>query len=557
MNAHAKTKALALCVLCFVSARELRAQSDPVKFQGNLNLSTEVYSSSGIAQRAPRDAARAIFTPTITLFDQVSLPFEFYISNQDHGYRQPFNQFGVNPRLWNWLTLHAGYFSSQISDLTFGDSRLFGGGIELTPGQFQLSVLYGRSQKAVAVDTLLGIRGQYDRRILAAKIGYGNPGDWFIGLNILHSIDDSTSLHLPKTGTSSDSVVSAYVTAPTENAVASLAFGMTFLDNHLRVKGEAAVSAFSNDIRVPQAGGRVQSLGWFFTPRLSSQIDGATTLSMNVIPMNDISVGLSAKWVGPGFVTLGYAQLPNDVMQFAISPTFQLFNHTTSLRTSVGLQYNNLRNNHLSTTRRTITSIGVSSQPMQAFGFEVNYSNYGMRSAPRNDTLRIDNISQSLMISPRYTFNELGGVNIVVLNYSLQDFQDFNVVSGSRSANRTNTGIATWTLVLPTTLSFSTNVIYTAAVTTAVTTIVKGITETASRSFFDGFLSANLTLGYNLFTVNSTNGQFVARLGGSLNLAKWGTVSLMLTTNRFNYSDPAAGKSYGEYQGSLSYSMHF
>jgi hypothetical protein len=298
-------------------------------------------------------------------------------------------------------------------------------------------------------------------------------------------------------------------------------------------------------------------LGTLFTPRTSSQLDGATSLVMSIIPVNDISVALSGKWVGPGFVTLGYAQMPNDAAQYTISPAFQLFHHTTSLRTSFGIQYNNLRNNHLSTTQRTITSIGITTQPVQSFGLELDYSNYGMRSAPRNDTLRIDNISQSLTVSPRYSFAGLGGMNVLVFNYSLQSFQDFNVVSGGLSDNKSNTGVITWVLALPSAYSLSTNLMVTSAVASSAKTTIRGVTETVGHAFFDNILSTSLTLGYNLFTVSSTSGQFVVRINASTSMGKDGTLSLMLTSNRFNYSDPTAGQSYGEYQGSLSYNIHF
>lgn len=548
----------AICIglVLIIFPHKADSQEIPVKFQGGLSIAGELYSSSGIPARRSPDDARAIFTPTITLFDQITLPFEVYISNTDRGYQQPFNQFGVNPHFWNWLTLHAGYFSSQISDLTFGDARILGGGIDLTPGNFRFSFLYGRSQAAVGADTLRGIRGEYARHVMAAKIGYGNMNGWFIDLNIMHSIDDSASLTLPRAGVASDSILSLYSTAPTENAVGSLAFGMSFFQNRVRLKAEAAISAFTNDIRSSRFQ-NAQSLGFLFTPRTTSQIDGASIVNINIVPANSISVGLSGKWVGPGFVTLGYAQMPNDVMQFAVAPSFQLFQHTTSLRTSFGVQYNNLRNNHLATTSRTIMSFGLTTQPTRAIGIELDYTNYGMRSSAFNDTLRIDNISQSLTLSPRYSFQGMGGINVLVVNYSLQGFEDFNVVSGNLSSNRTNTGVVTWVLTLPSTYTFSTNIMATGVTTASVKTTVRGITETFGRSFLDGMLSTSATLGYNLFTVNTTSGQVVARISGSWNLGKSGTISLMLSSNRFNYSDPAAGQSYGEYQGSLVYNMHF
>jgi hypothetical protein len=64
-------------------------------------------------------------------------------------------------------------------------------------------------------------------------------------------------------------------------------------------------------------------------------------------------------------------------------------------------------------------------------------------------------------------------------------------------------------------------------------------------------------LGYNSFTIGTTSKQFVGRCNASMNMGKGGTVSLTVSSNKFNYSDPTAGKSYGEYQGSLSYNIHF
>jgi hypothetical protein len=396
----------------------------------------------------------------------------------------------------------------------------------------------------------------YERRMLAAKIGYGNPAGWFVDLNIMHALDDSTSLQLPVRGSSSDSIASAYLTPPTENAVASLSFGMAFFNNHLRIKGEGAVSAFSNDIRSP-ALSDVGGFGSFFTPRTSSQVDGAAQLTMNIIASNSLSFNLSGKSTGPGFVTLGYAQRPNDLFEWTVGPTMRLFDATTTVRASLGMSYNNLRSNRLATTKRTIANVGISSQASALFGFDAEYMNFGMQSNQRNDTLRIDNISQSVMLTPRFTFSGLGGTNLVVLNYSLQGFDDYNVVSGNLSMNRTNSGTLSWMLMLPSTVSLSTNGMYAATQTSSVDMTIIGVTETVGKSFFDNVLTTSLTLGYTSFKVATTSGQVVGRGNASFTFGKWGTISLTLSSNRFNYSDPTAGSSYGEFQGSLSYNIHF
>jgi hypothetical protein len=533
------------------------SQTSPVKFSGAFNLGSELYSSSGIDRRRPSSTYRAVLTPTLTFFDQITLPFEFYLTSDDRGFRQPFNQFGVNPRLWGWVTLHAGYYSARISDLTFGDTRLYGGGVELTPGLFRFSFLYGRSQQAVQTDTTVGVRGVYERTIYALKLGYGRPNEFFVDLNFLHAADDQGSIRNPVTGVSSDSVVSSFDVAPMENAVLSLAYGIPIAGHAVQLTGETAVSALSNDTRSPELTNAPLKLGSLFTPRTSSQIDGASTLSLNVIPIQTLSVRLTGKWVGPGFVSLGYAQMPNDAMEWTVAPSFHLTDGTFSIRPSVGMRYNNLRSNRLSTTKRTIINVSSTIQPSQALGFDLQYSNYGMRSNPKNDTLRIDNISQMVMLSPRYTFPSWDGTSTVVASYTYQNFTDYNVVSSNLSNNQMQSGVLSWSLALPSTLSFSTSLIYTMSTTSVVNTIVRSVNETVGHSFFDNRLTASASIGINSVSVASTDQQVTGRLSASYNTQGWGVFTVSLSTNSYDYGNTTSSKPYSEQQGSFQYTISF
>ncbi len=550
-------RSLLLASLLACVVEQSFSQMSPVRFEGGLSLGNELYSATGIAGRRPGSTYRAIFTPTITFFDQISLPFEFYVTNNDRGFHQPFNQFGVNPRLWGWLTLHAGYYSARVSELTFGDERLLGGGVELTPGLFRFSFLYGRSQKAVQTDTTTGVRGEFARRVYALKIGYGRPNDFFVDLNFMHAADDSGSMRNPVRGVSSDSILSLYDIAPRENAVLSLSYGVPIVGHVLHLQGETALSALSNDTRAPALVNPPFSLGSFFKPRTSSQLDGASVLSLNVVPAQNFSVLLSGRWVGPGFTSLGYAQIASDVMQFTVAPAFHLTDGSFMIRPSLGMQYNNLRNDHLSTTRRTIINVTSTVQPSQAFGIDVQYSNYGMRSNPRNDTLRIDNISQMAMFSPRYNFPSWDGTSSLVGSVTVQNFTDYNVATANLSENRMLGGAASWSLVFPSTLLISTSLNYTRSTTSLISTIVRSINETVGHSFFDGHLSANATIGYNAVSIGGTDRQITGRLSASYNTVHWGVFTLALSSNSYDYGNPGAGNAYTERQESLQYNIRF
>jgi len=554
---RSRDRLVLLIGLLGIISQAATSQVAPVRLSGSLSLGSELYSSTGIDKRRPGSTYRAILTPTLSFYDQISLPFEFYVTSEDRGFRQPFNQFGVNPRLWGWITLHAGYYSARVSDLTFGDARLLGGGVELTPGLFRFSFLYGRSQQAVQTDTTAGVRGVYERTIYALKIGYGRPNEFFLDINFLHAQDDAGSIKNPVTGVSSDSVASSFDVAPKENAVVSLAYGIPILGHALQLTGETAVSALSNDTRSPELSDPSFNLGSLFKPRTSTQIDGASTLSLNIVPFQSLSVRLSGRWVGPGFVSLGYAQMPNDAMEWTVAPSFHLPNGTFSIRPSVGMRYNNLRSNRLSTTKRTIVNVASTVQPSQALGFDLQYSNYGMRSNPRNDTLRIDNISQMIMASPHYTFPSWDGTSTLVASYTYQDYSDYNVVTSNLSNNQMQSEVLSWSLIFPSTLSFSTSLAYTASSASVAKTVVRSANETVGHSFFDNRLTTSATIGFNSVSVASTDQQISGRLSASYNTQGWGVFTLSVSTNSYDYGNAAIGKPYSEQQGSLQYSISF
>ncbi len=539
---------IAFIVLVFCPGPPAGAQESPapIRLTGTVNLAGEAYSSEGIDARRPHDTFRALFAPTLVIYDQIRLPFEFYISSEDRGVRQPFNQFGVNPQLWGWLTLHAGYFSARVSDLTFGDARMLGGGIEMTPGDFRFSFLYGRIQQAVEEDTVNGFRGVYDRWAWAAKIGYGAENAFHVHLNVMRVYDDSSSLSHPLPDIT-----------PQENLAVSLQYGVPILGHVVVLSGEVAAAALTSDTRLAQVGNLPAALKNFFTPRISSQVDGATTMSLALQPSATWSLSLNGKWVGPGYVTLGYPQMPNDVVEGTVAPMVRLLQNMLTVRGSLGLRFNNLRNDHFATTRRTIGNLGISLQPAAEWGMDVQYSNYGMQSSPRNDTLRVDNISQSFVFSPRYTSSAFGAVSTAMLTYSLQAFTDFNTVTGSLSDNRSNTGIGSWILVWPSSLSLTTTLLYTSSSTQMIETIIRGITETAGHSFFDRRMTASLMLGYTRVQTTGDNGQTIGRISVAYTPANWGTFTLALSTSQFLYDPLFSTPSYREQTGSVMYSYAF
>jgi hypothetical protein len=303
----------------FAQTDTSRVQSDstakpvvqPFRVSGGVTLSGDFYAADGIEARRPASNLMAIARVNIALFDQINLPFEAFIGTNQSGFRQPFNQIGISPTFFNWLTLHAGWFSMRFSDLTFGDIRMLGGGIELRPGNFRFSALYGSTNQAVPYDVSTGgaaVAGaftSYSRPVIGVKLGYGDENVAFVSFQAIRVSDDTTSLQTP---TNADV---SRLARPQENTVFSTTFGFGAFDGKLRFTAEIAGSAYSADTR-SQSLAELATTSTFqltalpsvlFTPRLSSQLDAAAKVTLTIAPTQDFTLALNGQYVGPGFVS--------------------------------------------------------------------------------------------------------------------------------------------------------------------------------------------------------------------------------------------------------------
>jgi len=510
-----------------------------------MQLSSEAYRISGGVSRRPANFFRAILRPTVTIYDQIVLPFEVYYTTVDRGFRQPFNQFGVSPRLFGWLTLHGGYFGTQVSELTFGDSRILGAGVELSPGSFRFAALYGRVQQAVQPDTAKGIRGEYKRRVWAGRIGYDNGRRTSVVFNMMKAKDDLSSIENSHTGL-----------APKENLVASLSFGFQ-IGSSFHLAAEAAASAFTNDSRSDTLQDVASGFHWLFTPKTSSQLDGAARASLSMRFSQDFSMSLTSRWVGPGFVTLGYPQAENDVLDLSVAPNLRVLNSKLSLRASLGFQWNNLRENRFATTRRVIGSVNAGYQHTSRLGVDLFYSNYGIRELRQNDTLRVHSISQSGSITPRVIFDGLGGINTLMCSYAVQDFNDANRFNEGRNNYRTQMTLVSWTLSLPSSFTTSTNLNYNKTRTPLVSTKVYDAGITLGYQFIEKTLSGSITLGWALVESTKRDRRLVGGANCSYTPGGAGRFTLTIRSNAYEADSDVVNSSYQDIHGSLRYAYVF
>src|SRR3954466_11075603 len=125
---------------------------DMLKVNGGLNFNSIFLNSNN------PNSTRAPFSwflngnVTLSILDW-SIPFSYSYSNQHSTYSQPFNQYGLMPT-YKWIKVYAGWSNMSFSQYTFSGYPFLGGGVELTPKNWKIALMYGRLKKAVEYDAI-------------------------------------------------------------------------------------------------------------------------------------------------------------------------------------------------------------------------------------------------------------------------------------------------------------------------------------------------------------------------------------------------------------------
>lgn len=399
---------LALFALIGISAftqnLETIKDAKPFQYHGTIQLSAGGYTAVGIENRRNPYIWSISGNPTFYLYD-IEIPFSFVISEQNRSFRQPFNQFGLSPT-WKWITLHGGFRNLTYSNYTLNGHTFLGAGIDLNPKWLRFSAMYGRFQKAIEEDTtdIANELSQYTypaykRRGFATKIGFGKNNN-FLDIIYTKIWDDSASLSKKP---EKEKIL------PGNNSTLGIVAQTTFLKN-FTFNLDAAMSALTKDVTSSPYDlddvlmGKIAKI--LVPGKLSTVVSYALETSLRY---NSRPVTILAKYqrIAPEYESYGMYFIQSDLERVTIAPSFRMFKNKLMLGGSYGFQRDNLKNNKLAATRRMIGSANVNYNAGPKFGVTFSYSNFGTTQQPGtknlNDTAKIDQISHSVMLSPRIT----------------------------------------------------------------------------------------------------------------------------------------------------------
>lgn len=406
---------------------------EPVKVSGSVNASGVFYNASGIENR--RDPFNWFTTGNLNLdIYGWSIPFNFSFSNQNRSFSQPFNRYGITPQ-YKWVKAYLGYNGMNFSKYTLAGHVFLGAGVELTPGKWQFSAMYGELNKAVPEDTLAVTSNlpAFKRMGYGMKAGYHDQAH-SLEVIIFKAEDEVGSI--PYVPVQNEVL-------PKENLVVSF-LGRKQLFKRVSLNMEYATSALTHDIRSEEVeASNTLAQTPLFTARASSQFNNAfnTSIAYNG---NTYVLQLNYERIDPGFNTLGAYFFNDDLENVTVSGSVRALKNKLTLGANVGTQKNNLEETEVSSTERVIASFNANYIPDQHWNINATYSNFTTFTNVRPrfdpffqndlDTLNFYQVNKNGSMSLGYSFGSRENKQSVLFTGSYQESSD-----ESDEINETNT----------------------------------------------------------------------------------------------------------------------
>lgn len=516
-----------------------------VTFNGNIGLFFDTYNYSeenypNFRPKYPENELRLNANATLQIGEYFSIPFGISISNQKTLYnlpelpeenlidfiQNPKNDISINPE-YKWIKSYLGSQTPNYSLLSTGDTPIFGIGMDINPGKFIFSVNYGLSQRAIESDAMFNIVGAYKQKILATRIGYGKIDGPKFTLNFVKVKDDVNSV-----------INAPLYDDPIEGITISPLLELKIKEK-LLFKTETAASIFTsnlnNSFTVNDA--IIESFSDVISVNASSNADISHVSSIDWISKK-FTIGGEVKYIGPGFVPVGYRNIEKDILDYKVRSSFKLFKDKTAINGMFGIRTNNVQNTNLQSTKRVISNINVFSQISDAFSINANYSNFGFNNNEINNIIRVEMIQNSFSLSPSYIFETSTINHQINANGSLSIFDQFDAVSSAFVATKSKNFSLTYNLMfkeMPLNINFI-GLFFNNEMPTS-TIKMSNYGTTVSYKFLDKKLSPSL--GFNLANITqdsfTTDHRLSMRLKANYKITKKLQFNASYRLNNFKY----------------------
>ena len=453
-----------MCISTILSYSQEKEKT--VKLDGDIGLFYDGYNyyTENYPNFRPRNLEeifRLNMNLNFSIGKHFSVPFGVNVSSQRTSYnlpnvpeenlfsyvQNPINNIHIDPK-YKWFQAHLGSHTPNYSELTTGDIQIFGAGFEINPGKFIMAANYGKSQIAFEPDVLLNIPGAYAQKIYGARIGFGKiEGSKFV-LNFI-KIDDEI-----------DSVVNKPIGIdPISGITFSPQIEVKFTDK-LTLKTETAGSIYTSNLLANTIifnEDYLNTINKYITLNASSRADFSNLSSLEW-KSKKFMLGGEIKFIGPGFIPVGYRNIEKDIIDYKINTGFKIFKEKLDIKGSFGIRTNNIKNTKLQSTQRVISNMNVFAQITPAFSINANYNNFSFGNNETNNLIRIEMINNSFSLAPSYQIDTESKMHQISANVAINSFEQFDVTANDFTTTNSKSYNANYMMMFkksPLTIGFS------------------------------------------------------------------------------------------------------
>jgi hypothetical protein len=352
----------------------------------------------------------------------------------------PMNSFSVNPK-YKWAELQLGTQYLNYSELSTGDIGVFGAGFDLKPKGYIIKFFTGKSQQGINSSILPLVPGAYKRTNWMAQVGKEKEGKYKFALSAAKGKDFYNSANPAPVGVN-----------PQEGIVLSLLSDVYFKKGYYaELEGARSLYSLNTNSGPPPPGG-IKSFHPFLTSNASTLLDYAANASIGKKSTN-FDIGIKAKYLGAGFLTMGYPYQQPDKLDVTLNTRFNAWkdssgNFKMNVVASLGQRVNNMSN---TTTRakQFIGNLNWFTQFNEHWSLNMSYNNFGFNA--NGNTLggipSIKNVSNDVGVNPSYTWRNTKMSHLLSLNYSYSKYDETTTLGSIVSTTNNNTHTALLTYV--------------------------------------------------------------------------------------------------------------
>lgn len=514
-------------------------KAKPFDYNGGINFSLNYYNPQGNSYRSlPWQYA---FTGNASVsFYGIQLPFNFYINNYQSGLSHPFNFYGISPS-YKWAKLHLGHRSLSFSPYTLSGQTFWGAAIELNPGIFRFSALYGTFRNYIYIPNddiqKTNLLPSFKRKGYGFKIGIGKQNTY---LDLIYfKAKDENQMEIPFSDT-----INIY---PKENLVIGLN-GSISLFKIFHIYINSAISAFTPDNTSESILTELENyqfVGKIMDPKISTRLGFAGDAGIN-FRLRKFMLGIKYQRIDPSYESLGTNYFMNDVEALTFNNSFSFLKSKISVNSSLGLMRNNLLNNKISTNNRIIGSINSNIRFNKTYQLQFSYTNFKLDQSIEivdiNDTIQYAQTNQAFRLAPMISFgnsNYKHSINPVFLQ---SGFITLNGHTNTTTDVKSNMAMINYSLTKPkSSLSFNGNISWRNYITSVASSSNRlGTSIGINKNFKEKKISINSSVGYNTSIGESAYNSQVFNIRGSVSYQLFKKQNISFSTYYINRNTDSA-----------------